>query len=280
MTSPAAAPGTPEPGAPEPGDAGGLPGGSTAAPCAGGTAARAERVTRCYGTGSAAVRALDDVSVAVAAGSFTAITGPSGSGKSTLLHCLAGLDRPTSGRILLGDVELTGCNDRQLTRLRRDRVGFVFQAFNLVPTLTARENILLPLEIAGRRADAAWLEELVTVLGIGPRLRHRPNQLSGGEQQRVAVARALVTDPAIILADEPTGTLDYHSGRSVLELLLRLSRQDGRTIVLVTHDVRTAAYADRVALMLDGQIKETVELGRRSVHDTAPLLERLAAHGL
>ncbi|MGH9092783.1 MAG: ABC transporter ATP-binding protein [Acidimicrobiales bacterium] len=240
MTSPSAAPGTAPPGTADPGI----------------SAARAERVTRRYGTGAAGVRALDDVSVAVAAGSFTAITGPSGSGKSTLLHCLAGLDRPTSGRILLGDTELTRCSDSQLTRLRRDRVGFVFQAFNLVPTLTARENILLPLEIAGRRPDTAWLDELVEVLGIGPRLRHRPNELSGGEQQRVAVARALVSRPDVVFADEPTGNLDSRTGHDLLSLVVDAVRHYHQTVVMVTHDAGAAARSDRVLFLVDGKVAD------------------------
>jgi putative ABC transport system ATP-binding protein len=254
VTSPATAPGPGRPGGSE--APGGNGRGSVPAAGTGAVAARAERVVRRYGTGPTAVRALDDVSVAVAAGSFTAITGPSGSGKSTLLHCLAGLDRPTSGRILLGDAELTRCNDRQLTRLRRDRVGFVFQAFNLVPTLTARENILLPLEIAGRKVDADWLDELVTVLGIGSRLRHRPNQMSGGEQQRVAVARALVSQPDVIFADEPTGNLDSRAGHELLALIVDAVRRYRQTVVMVTHDAGAAARTDRVLFLVDGKVAD------------------------
>ncbi len=236
-----------------------LGGGEDAAsrPDTGGRAAsRAERVTKRHGDGPAAVRALDDVSVSFAAGGFTAITGPSGSGKSTLLHCLAGLDRPTSGRILLGDADLTACSDRQLTRLRRDRVGFVFQAFNLVPTLSARENVVLPLEIAGREVDTAWLDELVSVLGIGPRLDHRPAQLSGGEQQRVAVARALVSRPEVIFADEPTGNLDSRTGHEILSLVADAVDRYGQTVVMVTHDPGVAARAQRVVFLVDGRVAD------------------------
>jgi putative ABC transport system ATP-binding protein len=217
---------------------------------------RAERVTKCHGTGPTAVEALRGVTLSFAAGGFTAITGPSGSGKSTLLHCLAGLDRPTSGRVLVGDVDLTACNDRQLTRLRRDKVGFVFQAFNLVPTLTARENIVLPLEIAGRGVDAAWLAELVEVLGIGPRLGHRPAQLSGGEQQRVAVARALVSRPQVIFADEPTGNLDSKTGHELLSLIVAAVDRYGQTVVMVTHDPGVAARSHRVVFLVDGQVAD------------------------
>jgi len=216
----------------------------------------ADRVTKRHGAGSTAVLALDDVSVTFTSGALTSITGPSGSGKSTFLHCLAGLDRPTSGRIVLGDVDLTLCNDRQLTRLRRDRIGFVFQAFNLVPTLTARENIVLPLEIAGRSPDRAWMAELVEVLGIGSRLRHRPPQLSGGEQQRVAVARALISRPDVIFADEPTGNLDSHTGHELLSLIHDAVRRYGQTVVMVTHDPGVAAQGDRVVFLVDGRVAD------------------------
>ena len=232
---------------------GGRPG---VAPGGAPTAVRADGVTKLHGTGPTTVRALDEVTAAFGTGRFTAITGPSGSGKSTLLHCLAGLDRPTSGRIELGGVELTRCNDRQLTRLRRDRVGFVFQAFNLVPTLSARENIVLPLEIAGRAVDSAWLDELVEVLGIGARLRHRPAQLSGGEQQRVAVARALVSRPDVIFADEPTGNLDSRSGHELLSLVADAVSRYGQTVVMVTHDPGVAAWSDRVVFLVDGKVAD------------------------
>jgi putative ABC transport system ATP-binding protein len=218
--------------------------------------ASAEGVSKCHGTGPTAVRALDEVSLAIPAGSFTAVTGPSGSGKSTLLHCMAGLDRPTAGRIVLGGIELTGLNDRQLTRLRRDRVGFVFQAFNLVPTLTARENIVLPLEIAGRAAEPGWLEELVSALSIGHRLRHRPDELSGGEQQRVAVARALVSRPDVIFADEPTGNLDSRTGHELLSLVADAVERYHQTVVMVTHDPGVAARADRVVFLVDGRVAD------------------------
>jgi putative ABC transport system ATP-binding protein len=219
-------------------------------------AAAAERVTKLHGSGPATVRALDEVSVDFAAGAFSAITGPSGSGKSTLLHCLAGLDRPTTGRILLDGQDVTALNDAQLTRLRRDRVGFVFQAFNLVPTLNAAENITLPLEIAGRRVPTDWMDELVGTLGIGDRLDHRPAELSGGEQQRVAVARALVSRPAVIFADEPTGNLDSRTGQELLGLIVEAVRRYGQTVVMVTHDPAVAARADRVVFLVDGRVAD------------------------
>ncbi|HVD03680.1 MAG TPA: ABC transporter ATP-binding protein [Candidatus Dormibacteraeota bacterium] len=231
------------------------------------------------------------VSLTVRKGEFLAVMGPSGCGKSTLLHVLGGLASPDQGTVSLQGTDLYSLSDRDLAAFRRRNIGFIFQFFNLLPSLTAAENVMLPYRLErervwplrglGRDRDAkARADALMAMLGLRGLQGHRPDEIAGGEQQRVAVARALVTDPAILLADEPTGTLDYHAGRSVLELLLRLTRRDGRTIVLVTHDVRTAAYADRVAIMLDGEFKETVQLGRRNVHDTAPLLERLAAHGL
>ncbi len=251
----------------------------------------AKDIHKSYAVSRTPREVVGGVSLTVRAGDLVAVMGPSGCGKSTLLHVLGGLTTPDQGSVRIQDTDLYGLSDRDLAAFRRRNIGFVFQFFNLLPSLTAAENVMLPYSLErervwpmrglGRDRDArARADAVMTMLGLRGLQGHRPDEIAGGEQQRVAVARALVTDPAIILADEPTGTLDYHSGRSVLELLLRLSRQDGRTIVLVTHDVRTAAYADRVALMLDGQIKETVELGRRSVHDTAPLLERLAAHGL
>jgi len=234
---------------------------------------------------------VSGASLAVAAGEFVAIMGPSGCGKSTLLHVLGGLARPDQGEVTIQGTDLYRLSDRDLSAFRRRHIGFIFQFFNLLPSLTAAENVMLPYRLErervwplrglGRDRDArARADGLMAMLGLRGLQGHRPDEIAGGEQQRVAIARALVTDPAVLLADEPTGTLDYHAGRSVLELLLRLSRQDRRTIVLVTHDVRTAAYADRVVIMLDGEFKEVVQLGRRSVHDTAPLLERLAAHGL
>jgi putative ABC transport system ATP-binding protein len=234
---------------------------STTAPAAAGEseasrppAAVAEHLVKVHGAGHAQVRALDDVSAVFAEGGFTAITGPSGSGKSTLLHCMAGLDRPTGGRVLLNSEDITQMSDAQLTRLRRDHVGFVFQAFNLVPTLTAAENITLPLEIAGRPVDAAWRDELVTVLGIGPRLGHRPTELSGGEQQRVAVARALISRPTVIFADEPTGNLDSRTGQELLGLIVDAVDRYHQTVVMVTHDAAVAAHAHRVLFIVDGKI--------------------------
>ena len=204
-------------------------------------AARAVRAVKVYGRGDTAVRALDDVSIEFAAGRLTAIMGPSGSGKSTLLHCLAGLDRLTSGAVFLGDTELGGLSDRQLTHLRRDRIGFVFQAFNLVPTLSAEENITLPLALAGRRPDPAWLDTIVARLGLADRLRHRPSELSGGQQQRVAAARAMMTRPELIFADEPTGNLDSRAATDLLESARASVDGFGQTIVMVTHDPRAAS---------------------------------------
>jgi putative ABC transport system ATP-binding protein len=217
-------------------------------------AAGASHLTKVYGAGDTRVVALDDVTVVLAEGEFTAIMGPSGSGKSTLMHCLAGLDAPTSGEIYIGDVEIGGLGDRDLTRLRRDAVGFVFQSFNLVPTLTAKENITLPLDIAGRKPDAAWLDTLIGTLGLGDRLGHKPSELSGGQQQRVACARALAGRPRIVFADEPTGNLDSRSSAEVLGFLRRAVRDMGQTVVMVTHDPVAAAYADRVLFLADGRI--------------------------
>jgi putative ABC transport system ATP-binding protein len=217
-------------------------------------AARAFDLVKTYGHGEAAVRALDGASVAVPRGRFTAVMGPSGSGKSTLVHALAGLDRVDSGRVLLGDTDLTTLSERQRTLLRRERVGFVFQAFNLVPALTARENIALPLTLAGKRPDPAWLDQLVGVLGLADRLDHRPSQLSGGQQQRVAVGRALVARPELVFADEPTGNLDSRSGAALLAFLRDATRSFDQTIVMVTHDPVAASYADRVVFLSDGRI--------------------------
>ncbi|MBK5221656.1 MAG: ABC transporter ATP-binding protein [Acidimicrobiia bacterium] len=210
--------------------------------------------TKRYGQGDAAVVALDRVSVELAAGRFTAIMGPSGSGKSTLMHCLAGLDELTSGEVWLGDAQLGELSDRALTRLRRDRVGFVFQAFNLIPTLTAYENMTLPMELARRAPDKEWLAEVVKVVGLGDRLGHRPSELSGGQQQRVAVARALASRPDVIFADEPTGNLDSTSGGAVLGFLRHAVDALGQTIVMVTHDAVAAAYADSVLFLADGRV--------------------------
>jgi putative ABC transport system ATP-binding protein len=217
-------------------------------------AVRAARVSKTYGRGAAAVRALDDVTVAFPTGGFTAVVGASGSGKSTLLHCLAGLDTVDAGSVYLAGTDLTRLGERQLTRLRRDRVGFVFQSFNLLPTLSAGENLLLPLRIAGRTPDRAWADRIVDVLGIRDRLRHRPAELSGGQQQRVAVARALVTRPAVVFADEPTGNLDSRSSMDLLGFLRRSVDELGQTVVMVTHDTTAAGYADRVLVVADGRV--------------------------
>jgi putative ABC transport system ATP-binding protein len=211
-------------------------------------------VTRVYGQGAAEVHALRGVDVGFPAGRFTAIMGPSGSGKSTLMHILAGLDRPTGGSVVLDGVDLTTLDDKGLTQLRRDKVGFVFQSFNLLPVLDARENILLPLSIAGRKPDAEWVERLIDAVGLRDRLGHRPSELSGGQQQRVAVARALATRPAVVFADEPTGNLDSKSSSEVLELLRRSVDEFGQTVIMVTHDARAASYADRLLLLADGRI--------------------------
>jgi putative ABC transport system ATP-binding protein len=218
------------------------------------TAARAVEATKVYGAGDAAVIALDEVTLDLPTGRFTAIMGPSGSGKSTLLHCLAGLDRLTDGRVFVGDVELGTLADKELTLLRRNRIGFVFQAFNLVPTLTAGENIALPLALAGHRPDPAWFDEVVATVGLGDRLGHRPSELSGGQQQRTAMARALVSRPAIVFADEPTGNLDSRGGAELLGFLRRAVDELGQTIVMVTHDPGAAAHADAVVFLADGRV--------------------------
>jgi putative ABC transport system ATP-binding protein len=217
-------------------------------------AVRAERITKIYGAGDTEVRALDDVTVAFPAGQLAAVMGPSGSGKSTLMHCLAGLDRVTSGEVWIGDIQLGQLNERELTLLRRQHVGFVFQAFNLLPTLTAAENIELPLAIAGRKPDAAWYERVISAVGLRARLGHRPAELSGGEQQRVAGARALVSRPTVIFADEPTGNLDSRSGAEILTFMRRSVDEFGQTTVMVTHDPTAASYADRVVFLADGRI--------------------------
>ena len=237
-------------------------------------AARAVAATKTYGKGDGAVIALDRVDVEFAAGAFTAIMGPSGSGKSTLMHCLAGLDELTSGQVLIGDVDLTTLNDKRLTLLRRDRVGFVFQAYNLVPTLTALENITLPADLAGRHPDRAWLEQVVDTVGLRDRLEHRPSELSGGQQQRVAVGRALAGKPEIIFADEPTGNLDSRSGAEILDFMGRAVRDLGQTIVMVTHDPSAASYADRVVFLADGRIVDEI------LHPTAEgVLDRMKTFG-
>nr|WP_205709514.1 ABC transporter ATP-binding protein [Kineococcus siccus] len=211
-------------------------------------------MTKAYGRGDAAVTALDGVDVAFDRAAFTAIMGPSGSGKSTLMHCLAGLDTATSGQVFLGGTELTALRDRELTLLRRDRIGFVFQSFNLLPVLDAQENMLLPLQLAGRAPDEQWRRDVVARLGLGDRLHHRPHELSGGQQQRVAVARALLPRPDVVFADEPTGNLDSRSGAEVLGLLRGSVREFGQTVVMVTHDPVAASYADRVVLLADGRV--------------------------
>lgn len=217
-------------------------------------AARTRMARKIYGQGDTEVAALAGVDVAFAEGNFTAIMGPSGSGKSTLMHCIAGLDRLTSGETWIGDVELGDLSEKALTRLRRDRIGFIFQAFNLLPTLTARENIVLPLKLAGRKPKTDWFDHVVTTVGLGDRLSHRPNELSGGQQQRVAVARALASRPDIIFADEPTGNLDSATGGEILAFMRQAVRELGQTIVMVTHDPVAASYADRVVFLADGNI--------------------------
>jgi len=229
-------------------------------------AARALDLTKVYGQGDAAVMALDGVTVEFAPAQFSAIMGPSGSGKSTLMHCMAGLDSITSGQVFVGDVELGTLNDKELTRLRRDRVGFIFQSYNLVPTLTAAENITLPMDIAGRKPDQAWVDRLIDTVGLRPRLSHRPSELSGGQQQRVAAARALASRPSIVFADEPTGNLDSKSGAEVLKFLRSSVRDFDQTVVMVTHDPVAAGYAERVVFLADGRIVDEL---------TAPTAERV-----
>ncbi|HYN76115.1 MAG TPA: ABC transporter ATP-binding protein [Candidatus Limnocylindria bacterium] len=218
------------------------------------SAARAQNLHKVYGEGDTEVRALDGVTVELAQGRFTAIMGPSGSGKSTLMHCLAGLDAATVGRVFIGDTDLTELDDNALTRLRRDQVGFVFQAFNLLPTLNALENITLPMDIAGRKPDQAWLDTVIDTVGLRDRLSHRPSELSGGQQQRVAVARALASQPQVIFADEPTGNLDSRAGHEVLGFLRRSVDDLGQTVVMVTHDPMAASFADRALFLADGRI--------------------------
>ena len=216
-------------------------------------------VRKVHGRGEGAVVALDGVSAQLAPGSFTAVMGPSGSGKSTLLNVAAGLDRPTSGTVSLGDIELTRLSERRLTLLRRERIGFVFQAFNLLPSLTVAQNIALPLRLDGRRPRRSTVREIAARVGLDKRLRNRPSQLSGGQQQRVAIARALITRPEVVFADEPTGALDTHTGRDVLELLRELVDHDGHTVVMVTHDPVAAAYADQVVMLADGRMAGTLD---------------------
>jgi putative ABC transport system ATP-binding protein len=217
-------------------------------------AASSINVFKIYGSGDSEVRALDDVSVEFAAGAFTAIMGPSGSGKSTLMHCAAGLDDVTRGQVFIGDVDITTLGEKQLTMLRRDKVGFIFQSYNLVPTLTAGENISLPMLLAGRKGDESWINTVVETVGLANRLKHRPSELSGGQQQRVAVARALASKPDIIFADEPTGNLDSSTGAEILAFMRKAVKEYGQTIVMVTHDPIAASYADRVLFLADGKV--------------------------
>jgi putative ABC transport system ATP-binding protein len=240
-------------------------------------AARASEVWKVYGSGEAQVVALRGVSAEFERARFTAIMGPSGSGKSTLMHCLAGLDATSRGDIFIGDTKVTGLSDGGLTKLRRDNVGFIFQQFNLLPTLTAKENILLPMSIAGRKPDPQWFDTVIDTIGLRDRLSHRPAQLSGGQQQRVACARALVSRPDVVFADEPTGNLDSRSGAEVLGFLRNSVREYGQTIVMVTHDPNAASYADRVVFLADGQIvTELTEPTADTVLDTMKRLDVLA----
>ncbi|PAZ13559.1 ABC transporter [Streptomyces sp. SA15] len=224
-----------------------------------GIAARARGLTKAYGSGETTVLALDSVDVDIARGRFTAVMGPSGSGKSTMMHCLAGLDTVSAGQVWLGDTEITGLKERELTRLRRDRIGFMFQSFNLIPTLNAAENITLPMDIAGKRPDEKWLDQVIDTLGLRDRLKHRPSQLSGGQQQRVACARALASRPELIFADEPTGNLDSRAGLEVLGFLREAVDQLGQTVVMVTHDPGAAAHSDLVLFLADGRIVDEME---------------------
>jgi putative ABC transport system ATP-binding protein len=241
----------------------------------------ARDVTKRYELGKTTVEALRGVSLAVAPGEFVALMGPSGSGKSTLLQLLGGLDQPTTGSVVFEGVDISHLSDAQATKLRRERTGFVFQAFNLIPLLSVRENIELPFTIAGGVRDARdRVRQVIELVELAGKESHRPDQLSAGEQQRVAVARALVTRPSVLLADEPTGNLDYTNSGELLDTLWRSSEQEGQTIVLVTHDARAAAYADRVLVIGDGRIEEEIDLGRRADHSAAPLIARLAKVGL
>ncbi|MGW1226957.1 ABC transporter ATP-binding protein [Streptomyces sp. NPDC001515] len=235
-------------------------------------AARATELSKVYGEGETKVTALDRVTIDFPQGEFTAIMGPSGSGKSTLMHCVAGLDTFSSGSVRIGDTELGSLKDKQLTQLRRDKIGFIFQAFNLLPTLSALENITLPMDIAGRKPDQEWLRGVIDMVGLADRLKHRPTELSGGQQQRVAVARALASRPEIIFGDEPTGNLDSRSGAEVLGFLRNSVRELGQTVVMVTHDPAAASYADRVVFLADGAIVDQMP------HPTADkVLDRMKA---
>jgi putative ABC transport system ATP-binding protein len=223
------------------------------------TAARAEGVTKVYGWGDTRVTALDDMSVAFTRGEFTAVMGPSGSGKSTLMHCMAGLDSVTEGSVFIGDQDLSTLSDRQLTKLRRERIGFIFQAYNLVPTLSASENITLPLDLAGTKVDQSWFDSVVETLGVADRLKHRPSELSGGQQQRVAAARAMVSRPELIFADEPSGNLDSRASADLLAFLRSAVKEHAQTIVMVTHDATAAGYADRIVFLADGRVVDSME---------------------
>jgi putative ABC transport system ATP-binding protein len=235
----------------------------------------AHDITRSYGAGDTSVQALRGVSVGVESGELTAVMGPSGSGKSTLMHILAGLDRPTSGDVWIADTMITALKDRQLTRLRREHIGFIFQFFNLLPMLSAEENILLPMSIAGRKPDPHWVAELIAAVGLGERLTHRPSELSGGQQQRVAIARALVSKPTVMFADEPTGNLDSRTSGEILELLRSSVSDYGQTTVMVTHDAHAAAIADRILFLADGLIVK--DLGPSSAREILEALEEVTA---
>ena len=237
-------------------------------------AARAVAASKIYGSGDTEVRALDAIDVEFASGGFTAIMGPSGSGKSTLMHCMAGLDTVTSGQVIIGDTDLSALSEKDLTLLRRDSVGFIFQAFNLVPTLTAMENITLPMDLAGRSGDREWIGEVVNTTGLADRIAHRPNELSGGQQQRVAVARALASKPKIIFADEPTGNVDSNTAAEILGFMRSAVTDMGQTIVMVTHDPVAASYADRVVFLVDGRIIDELA-------DPTPqgIRDRMTRHG-
>ncbi len=232
-------------------------------------AAMAVAATKIYGSGDTEVRALDAIDVTFKHGQFTAIMGPSGSGKSTLMHCMAGLDRVTEGQVFIGETDMSELSERDLTLLRRDRVGFVFQAFNLIPTLTAQENIALPMDLAGTKGDTAWVKEVIDATGLSDRLKHRPSELSGGQQQRVAVARALAGKPQVIFADEPTGNVDLNTGAEILGFMRNAVKSMGQTIVMVTHDAVAASYADRVVFLVDGKIVDELD---------GPTPERIRAH--
>ncbi len=243
-------------------------------PPAGRIAARTEAASKIYGGGGTEVRALDAVDVRLDAGQFTAIMGPSGSGKSTLMHCLAGLDTLSSGKVFVGDVELSSLSDAELTRLRRERIGFIFQAFNLLPMLSAAENITLPMDLAGVKPDKEWLRNVVDTVGLADRLKHRPSELSGGQQQRVAVARALANKPELIFADEPTGNLDSRTGAEILGFMRYAVDRFAQTVVMVTHDPVAAAYADRVLFLADGRIVDSMTSPTAS-----RVLDRMKAFG-